>query len=179
MPSLVEVTNLENGRSLRLRVNDRGPFHGDREIDLSQAAARELGFENKGLAKVRVRFVGLLPANGTPPSTRHAAPDRTQSLLRRLRPHSKRASRRQIAFLPRASPMAAAMSIHTSCRSQPYAKNRARVVSLPSSARSAMSSWQRRRNSSRGCGLGLIQADGTPLASSRRFAGSVTTTPWS
>jgi rare lipoprotein A len=67
MPSLVEVTNLENGRSLRLRVNDRGPFHGDREIDLSQAAARELGFENDGLAKVRVRFVGLLPANGTPP----------------------------------------------------------------------------------------------------------------
>jgi rare lipoprotein A len=67
MPSLVEVTNLENGRSLRLRVNDRGPFHGNREIDLSQAAARELGFENQGLAKVRVRFLGLLPANGTPP----------------------------------------------------------------------------------------------------------------
>ena len=67
MPSLVEVTNLENGRSLKLRVNDRGPFHGNREIDLSRAAARELGFENKGLAKVRVRFVGLLPANGTPP----------------------------------------------------------------------------------------------------------------
>jgi rare lipoprotein A len=68
MPSLVEVTNLENGRSLRLRVNDRGPFHDNRLIDLSQAAARELGFEGKGLARVRVRFVALLPAaNGTPP----------------------------------------------------------------------------------------------------------------
>jgi len=67
MPSLVEVTNLENGRSLRLRVNDRGPFHGNRVIDLSRAAARELGFEGKGLAKVRVRFIELLPANGTPP----------------------------------------------------------------------------------------------------------------
>jgi rare lipoprotein A len=67
MPSLVEVTNLENGRALRLRVNDRGPFHDNRLIDLSQAAARELGFEGKGLARVRVRFVALLPANGTPP----------------------------------------------------------------------------------------------------------------
>lgn len=67
MPSLVEVTNLENGRSIRLRVNDRGPFHDDRLIDLSQAAARVLGFEGQGLARVRVRFVALLPANGTPP----------------------------------------------------------------------------------------------------------------
>ncbi len=67
MPSLVEVTNLENGRSLKLRVNDRGPFHDNRLIDLSQAAARELGFEDKGLARVRVRFVELLPANGKPP----------------------------------------------------------------------------------------------------------------
>lgn len=67
MPSLVEVTNLENGRSMQLRVNDRGPFHDNRLIDLSQAAARELGFEGQGLARVRVRFVSLLPANGTPP----------------------------------------------------------------------------------------------------------------
>lgn len=67
MPSLVEVTNLETGRSIRLRVNDRGPFHDNRLIDLSQAAARELGFEGKGLARVKVRFIALLPANGTPP----------------------------------------------------------------------------------------------------------------
>ena len=67
MPSLVEVTNLENGRSMKLRVNDRGPFHDNRLIDLSQAAARELGFEGKGLARVQVRFVSLLPANGRPP----------------------------------------------------------------------------------------------------------------
>lgn len=67
MPSLVEVTNLENGRSMQLRVNDRGPFHDNRLIDLSQAAAHELGFQDRGLARVRVRFVSLLPANGTPP----------------------------------------------------------------------------------------------------------------
>ncbi|MEZ5860768.1 MAG: septal ring lytic transglycosylase RlpA family protein [Geminicoccaceae bacterium] len=67
LPSVVEVTNLDNGRKARLRVNDRGPFHDNRLIDLSRAAARELGFEGKGLARVRVRFVSLLPAHGVPP----------------------------------------------------------------------------------------------------------------
>ncbi len=77
LPSVVEVTNLDNGRKLQLRVNDRGPFHDNRLIDLSQAAAKELGFEGKGLARVRVRFVSLLPAHGVPPvagtTTRPAA----------------------------------------------------------------------------------------------------------
>ncbi len=59
LPSIVRVTNLENGRSLDIRVNDRGPFIGDRVIDLSEAAARELGYEDKGLAKVRVQFLAL------------------------------------------------------------------------------------------------------------------------
>ncbi len=67
LPSVVEVTNLDNGRKLELRVNDRGPFHDGRLIDLSQAAAKELGFEGKGLARVRVRFLALLPAHGVPP----------------------------------------------------------------------------------------------------------------
>ncbi len=54
MPSAVQVTNLENGRSLVLRVNDRGPFARGRIIDVSRQAARMLGFERKGTAKVRV-----------------------------------------------------------------------------------------------------------------------------
>ncbi|MEE2691765.1 MAG: septal ring lytic transglycosylase RlpA family protein [Pseudomonadota bacterium] len=58
LPSVVEVENLENGRRAVIRVNDRGPFVGDRLIDLSHAAARELGFEQKGLARVRVRYLG-------------------------------------------------------------------------------------------------------------------------
>lgn len=58
MPSLVEVKNLENDRTVVVRVNDRGPFVNDRLIDLSRAAAEVLGFENKGLAKVRVRYLG-------------------------------------------------------------------------------------------------------------------------
>ena len=68
LPSIVRVTNLRNGRSLDVRVNDRGPFVGNRLIDLSQEAARELAFENSGLTPVRVQFVRLAPSHGTPPA---------------------------------------------------------------------------------------------------------------
>jgi rare lipoprotein A len=57
MPSVVEVTNLENGRSLRLRVNDRGPYVANRIVDVSREAARRLGFEGEGTAKVRVKIL--------------------------------------------------------------------------------------------------------------------------
>ena len=57
MPVTLEVTNLENGRRTFVRLNDRGPFVDDRIIDLSRAAASELGFLERGLAKVRVRYV--------------------------------------------------------------------------------------------------------------------------
>jgi rare lipoprotein A len=67
LPSIVRVTNLANRRQLELRVNDRGPFVGDRIIDLSQAAARELGFERDGIAEVQVEFVRLADAQGVPP----------------------------------------------------------------------------------------------------------------
>ena len=50
LPSYVYVTNLENGRTLLLRVNDRGPYVNDRLIDVSRAAARYLGFERRGTA---------------------------------------------------------------------------------------------------------------------------------
>lgn len=54
LPSFVKVTNLSNQRSLIVRVNDRGPFHSGRVIDLSYAAAVRLGFVNQGTARVRV-----------------------------------------------------------------------------------------------------------------------------
>ena len=59
LPSRVRVTNLENGRQLEMRVNDRGPFVDGRLIDLSRRAAQLLGFYRKGLAKVRVEYLGL------------------------------------------------------------------------------------------------------------------------
>jgi rare lipoprotein A len=64
LPSIVEVTNLDNGRKLRVRVNDRGPFVDGRIIDLSKAAADQLGYGRAGVARVRVRYVG--PAGKTP-----------------------------------------------------------------------------------------------------------------
>jgi rare lipoprotein A len=66
LPSVVRVTNLANGRSLVLRVNDRGPFVKDRLIDLSWAAARELGFEEQGLAEVHVQYLGLAELDAKP-----------------------------------------------------------------------------------------------------------------
>ncbi len=54
IPSFLRVTNLENNRSIVVRVNDRGPFHGDRIIDLSWAAALKLGFADRGTARVQL-----------------------------------------------------------------------------------------------------------------------------
>lgn len=72
LPSMVEVTNLDNGRKLVVRVNDRGPFVGDRIIDLSQEAARQLGYERQGLARVRVRYAGPAPLVGPDGGMRYA-----------------------------------------------------------------------------------------------------------
>ncbi len=57
LPTLARVTNLENGRSIVVRVNDRGPFAGNRVIDMSQRSAQLLGFEQKGTAMVRVQVL--------------------------------------------------------------------------------------------------------------------------
>ena len=57
IPAYVRVTNLENNRSVIVRVNDRGPFHGNRIIDLSYAAAKKLGYVKKGTARVEVEAV--------------------------------------------------------------------------------------------------------------------------
>jgi rare lipoprotein A len=72
LPSIVEVTNLENGRSVQVRVNDRGPFSGGALIDLSQAAAQQLGFEQQGRARVRVRYVGPAPLGAPDAGLRYA-----------------------------------------------------------------------------------------------------------
>jgi rare lipoprotein A len=72
MPSWVEVTNLDNGRQLTVRINDRGPFVDGRIIDLSRRSAQLLGVDRVGLARVRVRRV--FPAVGSPPMLAAAEP---------------------------------------------------------------------------------------------------------
>ena len=80
MPSMVQVTNLENGRSIQLRINDRGPFANNRIIDISKRGAQLLGFEGRGTAKVRVQILEeeslqlAALAQGTAVSTAAPAP---------------------------------------------------------------------------------------------------------
>lgn len=62
LPSYLKVTNLDNGRKIIIRVNDRGPFHGDRIIDLSEGTARYLGVVGKGTAKVRLEYLNVTSA---------------------------------------------------------------------------------------------------------------------
>ncbi len=59
LPSFVRVTSLENGRSVIVRVNDRGPFHNDREIDLSYAAAARLDILDRGTGRVKVEAIDV------------------------------------------------------------------------------------------------------------------------
>ena len=57
IPSYARVTNLSNGKSVIVRINDRGPFHGNRVMDVSKAAAKELGFIHTGTANVKVEQI--------------------------------------------------------------------------------------------------------------------------
>ena len=61
MPVRARVTNLENSKSIIVRINDRGPFAKDREIDLSRKAAEVLGFRDRGTTRVRVQYLGRAP----------------------------------------------------------------------------------------------------------------------
>lgn len=63
--TVVVVTNLENGNSVTVRINDRGPFKDDRVIDLSYAAARQVGMIARGTARVQLRIVES-PQNSPP-----------------------------------------------------------------------------------------------------------------
>ena len=63
LPSYARVTNLENGRVIVVRINDRGPFVGTRIIDLSKRSADALSYKSKGKASVRVQWIGNAPVN--------------------------------------------------------------------------------------------------------------------
>jgi len=65
MPSYLRVTNLSNGRSIIVRLNDRGPYAKERVVDLSIGAAKALDFYAQGLTRVRVEYVGRAPLGGS------------------------------------------------------------------------------------------------------------------
>src|SRR5262245_3582302 len=87
MPSYLRVTNLANGRSIVVRINDRGPYARERVTDLSVGAARALGFYEQGLARVRIEYVGRAPLGGSDDrmllaTLRHGSPAPAPSLAR-------------------------------------------------------------------------------------------------
>jgi rare lipoprotein A len=98
LPSLVEVTNLDNGKTTTLRVNDRGPFVQGRIIDLSKGAAEELGMLRTGIARVRVRYVGpailepLAPTASLRPQPRTGSSYEVQAGLFSVRANAERAA---------------------------------------------------------------------------------------
>lgn len=75
LPTYARVTHLDNGKSVIVRINDRGPFHPQREIDLSWAAAARLGIDQTGTGRVRVEAISLSP----PPDAPAAAPGQVHS----------------------------------------------------------------------------------------------------
>jgi len=88
IPSFARVTNLENQRSIIVRVNDRGPFHNDRILDLSFAAAYQLGFANQGTALVHIESIipgqqNVLLASGTQQSAGSGAAGVADAMLAR------------------------------------------------------------------------------------------------
>lgn len=109
IPSLVQVTNLENGREVIVRVNDRGPFVGSRLIDLSRGAADVLGFADAGHARVHVRYLGPAPrrvnadgsaAPASPPSPPPVAPATVEEGPRSLLPPSSVRPETELAGAP-------------------------------------------------------------------------------
>src|ERR1700724_1503304 len=93
MPCYARVTNLSNGKSLIVRVNDRGPYHGNRLIDVSNKAAELLEFKGNGVAHVRVEYVGRAALEGSDDRQlmaplRTGAPAPAPSLVRIASAHS-------------------------------------------------------------------------------------------
>lgn len=104
MPVYAKVTNMRNGRSLVVRINDRGPYKHDRVIDLSRRSARLLGFERNGTAPVRVQYLGRAPLNGDDRYERHYL---AQQRWRSRGFASAKSDSLTVGALPRARPTSA------------------------------------------------------------------------
>ncbi|WP_430398417.1 septal ring lytic transglycosylase RlpA family protein [Ferrovibrio sp.] len=123
MPSLVRVTNLENGRSIVVRVNDRGPYVNSRVIDLSRRSAQLLGYDRQGTAKVRVQYIGPAPLADGSVAVASAAAQRSGNEER-----------------PAASPRGAVVSEALAPPPSPRGNNAARNSSSPNVVDAATSS---------------------------------------
>ena len=124
LPTNVRVTNLDNGRSLVVRVNDRGPFHDGRIIDLSARSAELLGFKGAGTARVRVQVLGpptvpdfAIAKAEPPPVPMPAPPPPTQPVAKPQEP--KPSETVSIAMAPIANPEGELFSVVSELRPIP------------------------------------------------------------
>ncbi|GAA0869963.1 septal ring lytic transglycosylase RlpA family protein [Brevundimonas basaltis] len=125
LPGLVEVTNLENGRRVVLRVNDRGPFVDGRIIDLSRGAADALDLRRAGVGEVRVRYLGRAPRQGGGSTVQYAE----------ARPSAPAPSPGPTPYLP--GPAATPPPLHLAASSRPGVWIQAGSWSNPREARRA------------------------------------------
>ncbi len=121
LPSYVRVVNLENGRTVVVRVNDRGPFVGTRIIDMSKAAAEVLGFRHKGKARVRVEYLGPAPLGDD------------RALLARLN-RMKTASKARLVAAVRSGAGGRAAAPVMVARAEPAVRTRAHSANVPGDA---------------------------------------------
>ncbi len=136
LPSYARVTNLENGRSIVVRVNDRGPYVRNRIIDLSIGTAKALDFYGKGLARVRVEYVGRAPLEGSDDAMLLAtlreggpAPAPSKVMIASAKP-----------FLPAGSEPKPAVSASTGVDRTSSRRMEAAIATEPSSSRSFLHS---------------------------------------
>jgi rare lipoprotein A len=146
MPCYARVTNLGNGKSLIVRVNDRGPYHGNRLIDVSNRAAELLEFKGNGVARVRVEYVARAPLEGSDDrqlvaTLRTGEPAPSPSLVRVASAHS---------FIPEISSSARPIRGEVPMpEGRPYSLGNTSADMASMSATSEMSASGRRRAGSR------------------------------
>lgn len=137
LPVYVQVTNLENGRTIVVRVNDRGPYANDRILDLSRRAAEVLGFRANGTALVRVKYLGRAPLSGDDSyEQRFLASQSFMQVAGKSSPKGKAPSA-AVANLPLENPenLPAAWKGASPAPSAPAADEGVRRASLPPQAR--------------------------------------------
>lgn len=166
LPSFARVTNLDNGKAVTVRVNDRGPFHDDRVIDLSYAAAVKLGITQRGTGRVEVRALhpGEAPppmyasAANNPPPAPAAAPAKTPS------DKTPSAMDRLVSAMPIASANAGELPPGVRIATgKPTPMNAAPAAAAPVKTTVAAGQDRRRRHAGDGAGDGQARSERLPF----------------
>ncbi len=139
LPSYALVTNLANGRSVIVRVNDRGPFIGGRAIDMSYAAAVKLGYQKKGTTKVRIeRITRRQIARGDIPSATHTDVTLAAALASDTTAASKSASKTSTLLAAAAGAVSAVRSVNRTSVLQKTPPSATQLNTLPSAKKTTV-----------------------------------------